>query len=369
METKEIKIRKNKKVLAVGYKAIKYDLSTNGSTNFKYGNKGDDLIGKVFTVDEDIHACKWGLHFSKDPANVFNFYEPLAYNRYFKVQAYDEVIDTEDGLKSIARTIKFVEEYDIKEYIKIIKEYKRSTVNYSDSVHYNAVNDSNAVNYSNAVHYSNAVNDSYAVNYSNAVNYSKAVNRSIAVNYSKAVNRSNAVYYSNAVNYSNAVHYSNAVNDSNAVNYSKAVNDSYAVNHSYAVNYSDAVNDSYAVHYSNAVNDSNAVNYSYGILNCEAISKCLFCADIDSLKFGLFNKKIDESRYNEVLKNIKSFNYKPNFNNFYELKGNLEWYTVAFPDLMTVDNKTAWSKMPKKMKEYLKSLPEYDEDIFNKIIK
>lgn len=78
MKTIELKkFRKNKKVLAIGYKAIKYDLSTKGSSNFKYGEKGDDLIGKVFTVDGEIEHCHWGLHFSKDPANVFNFYEPL----------------------------------------------------------------------------------------------------------------------------------------------------------------------------------------------------------------------------------------------------------------------------------------------------
>ena len=76
---------KNKTIIAEGYKAIKYDLSTNGDSSFKYGNKDTDIIGTVWTVDGDISACNWGLHFSKDPANVFNFYEPLGYNRYFKV--------------------------------------------------------------------------------------------------------------------------------------------------------------------------------------------------------------------------------------------------------------------------------------------
>jgi hypothetical protein len=34
---------------------------------------------------------------------------------------------------------------------------------------------------------------------------------------------------------------------------------------------------------------------------------------------------------------------------------------------MAVDNKTAWSKMPSDMIEYIKSLPEYDEQIFRAI--
>ena len=32
-----------------------------------------------------------------------------------------------------------------------------------------------------------------------------------------------------------------------------------------------------------------------------------------------------------------------------------------------IDNKTAWLKMPKEMKDYLQSLPEFNEKIFNKV--
>ena len=35
-------------VLAEGYKAIKYDSSTMGDRDFRYGEKGADLVGKVF---------------------------------------------------------------------------------------------------------------------------------------------------------------------------------------------------------------------------------------------------------------------------------------------------------------------------------
>ena len=64
---------------------------------------------------------------------------------------------------------------------------------------------------------------------------------------------------------------------------------------------------------------------------------------------------------------IKSFNWQPKFDNFYDIKGNKEWYTIAFPDLMTVDNKTAWSKIPEDMKEYITSLLEYNEKVFKAI--
>ena len=130
-------------VLATGYKAVNYDNGTLQS--FRYGEKGESLVGRVFKVDGNISECKWGLHFSKDPENVFNFYAPLGYNKYFKVNAYESVVDSTDGFKTVAQIIEFVEEYDIMQYIEIIKRFDRS------------MRSSNAVSYSNAVRGSNAV--------------------------------------------------------------------------------------------------------------------------------------------------------------------------------------------------------------------
>ena len=113
------------KVLEEGYKVIKWDLSTNGDKNFKYGNEEDNLIGTVWEVDGDISKCNWGLHFSKNPAHVFNFYEPLGHNRYFKVKAYKEIKDNETE-KTVAKTIEFVEEYNFMEFISVIRNFKRN---------------------------------------------------------------------------------------------------------------------------------------------------------------------------------------------------------------------------------------------------
>ena len=100
---------------------------------------------------------------------------------------------------------------------------------------------------------------------------------------------------------------------------------------------------------------------------CEAIKYGIFCYAIDCKKHVLFNKKVTKERYEEVNKKIRDFNFIPHFDNFYELKGDKEWWALCFPELREVDNKTAWSKMPKEMLDYIKSLPEYDEEIFKKI--
>ena len=62
-----------------------------------------------------------------------------------------------------------------------------------------------------------------------------------------------------------------------------------------------------------------------------------------------FNKKITKNRFEEIYQRTMDFGFYPHFDNFYDLKGDKEWWTIAFPELMEVDNKTAWSKMPKEI--------------------
>ena len=343
--------------IAEGYKAIKYDGGTK--QDFKYCEKGENLIGRIFKVDGDISACAWGLHFSKDPADVLNFYNPLGYNRYFKVRAYEKVIDCLDGLKSVAQCIEFCEEYDVLDYIELIKMFDRPT---------NAAIDSNAVNYSDTVRCSDAVNSSVAVNGSDAVSDSNAVIYSDAVSGSVAVNGSDAVSDSSAVTGSSAVVCSDTVSDSSAVSYSSAVVCSDAVRRSDAVRSSNAVNCSNSVSCSNAVSCSVAVSDSYGLRECEAIKFGIFCYKKEGAKYVAFNKKITKNRFEEIYQRIRGFGFYPHFDNSYDLRGDKEWRTIAFPELVGVDNKTAWSKMPKEMRDYIESLPEYDEEIFNAII-
>ena len=169
--------------LCYGYKAFKWDSGT--MQDFRYGETGDALVGKIFRVDGDINACNWGLHFSKDPANVFNFYEPLGYNRYFKVAAYEKTVDKSDGFKTVAQCIEFVEEYDLMQFIDLIKRFDRDS---------SAVSNSDAVSNSNAVRYSNAVSDSNAVSYSSAVRNSNAVSNSSAVRGSYGIRNCNGVF-------------------------------------------------------------------------------------------------------------------------------------------------------------------------------
>ena len=81
----------------------------------------------------------------------------------------------------------------------------------------------------------------------------------------------------------------------------------------------------------------------------------------------LFNKPCTEERFREVYDKLKSYNWVPNWRNWYDIKGNKEWWALCFPQLAHVDNDIAWSKMPQQMKDYIFSLPEFNADVWEKI--
>lgn len=82
----------------------------------------------------------------------------------------------------------------------------------------------------------------------------------------------------------------------------------------------------------------------------------------------LFNTPITEERFNEV--DIKLGNWYPKFTNAEEPKekyGNGEWRATPAPAIMGRTAKEAYAEMPTELVEYIKSLPEYDDEIFRKI--
>ena len=80
-----------------------------------------------------------------------------------------------------------------------------------------------------------------------------------------------------------------------------------------------------------------------------------------------FNKPITEERFYEIFRNLNLYGWYPKFNNALELKGELEWYETNIPTIVEVDVKTAWSFMPQEMEDYIRSLPEFDEKVFNQV--
>ena len=293
---------KDMKPVAVGYKIFRNDWTAK-SSGYDYKDENGNVLNTIHKVDGDIKECNWGLHFSKEPQDCFNFYESVQWNKFAKVEAYDQLLIGER--KCLTNILKIVAIYTFDEFINLIQEDLQN-------------NTSKGVNSSYGVYASDGVNKSFGVCASDGVDRSDGVTKS------------------------NGVHWSDGVDFSRGVNWSDGVNKSCGVSWSYGV------------------------NRSYGISECEGISKSIFCYK-KSGKLMAFNKRITEERFYEIYETLNSFEWYPKFNNAEQLKGKLEWYETNIPSIVGVDNKTAWSSMPEEMLNYIKSLPEYNEKIFNKI--
>lgn len=132
------------KPVAVGYKIFNHDF-TSGSYDYKDAN--GNVVGTIHKVEGDIEECRWGLHFSLKPQDCFNFYECVQWNRFAKVEAYDQLVEGDS--KCVTNILKIVQTYSFGEFIRLIQE--------------DLQNVSNGVNWSNGVNGSNGVSGSYGI--------------------------------------------------------------------------------------------------------------------------------------------------------------------------------------------------------------
>ena len=177
---------------------------------------------------------------------------------------------------------------------------------------------------------------------------------------------------SDGVDNSRGIYDSACVYGGRGINLGREIYRGAGINNSRSVSYSAAVNLSSGVDSSNGVDESegvymcNGVYNCYGVRECEGISKSIFCYKTTGTLL-LFNKEISEKRF-EQLKKQFAFAHTPRYNNARKLSKVGDWGKANISNLTPVDNKTAWADFPKEWEELARSLPEFDEEIFNKII-
>ena len=172
----------------------------------------------------------------------------------------------------------------------------------------------------------------------------------------------------------------NIAEATNGIINSYGIRDGYGIRNGSGISDGSGIRDGYGIYNGSGIRDGYGIINSYGIRNgcgiysskhcrkCEGISRCLLCYDLEGAKLMLFNKPISEERFNEVYSELGS--WYPNFTNAEELKskyGNGEWKSTPAPAISGRTAKEAYAEMPDELREYIQSLPEYDEEIFKKI--
>ena len=292
--------------ICTGYKVLNWDYKATNGDGYCYADENGNIEGGIHTTDGELSKCENGLHFCKNPLDCMKFYPPVQWNKFVAVTAFGEVIDdTQDG-KSVARTLRIDKVLTYNEYVAAVKTYAENVAktNLSSDVH-----GGSDVYGGNHVH---GGSDVYGGNYVRGGNY---------------VHGGNHVYGGNDVRGGSDVYGGNGVYGGNDVQYCR---------------------------------------------KCEGISRCILCYDIKGARLKLFNKDISEMRFSEVRAEIfvLADDWYPKFTNAAELRekyGNGKWEETPAPAIRGRSAKEAFADMPEALVKYIKSLPEYDEAIFNAI--
>ncbi len=325
------------------YKILNNDWTCRG---FKYE------VGGIYEYKGKIKLCESGFHACPQLQNCFKYYQCVPWNKIVEVEILGEW-EGDINDKIVTNKIKIVKEIPFEEIGGIIKNSWMNGVEWSKGV-----------NASCGVNRSDGVNESDGVNWSCGVNGSHGVDTSDGVNASKGINKSEGVDRSYGVNISEGVNRSYGINESDGVDRS------YGINRSNGVNWSYGVNESHGVNESDGVNISEGVNKSFGIQNCHGISHAIFMKD-KQINYTIFGKPVSQNRFEEVWRKIHSKigNWCPTFNNlpYLYIKNGSKWEKTPIPKAKELTKKEAWKDMPKEAIEYIKSLPEFDAEIFKEI--
>ena len=338
----------------IGYKMFDSDWKCR---DFQYKNP-NEFPNEIYETNDKISVCAKGFHFCEKLVDCFKYYAAVSWNHIAKVEAIGEVIT--EGNKSVTNKL------------KVIREVKFD-IGINDSCGIdksNGINHSNGINWSDGINDSNGINASCGIDRSNGINYSNGINGSCSINDSNGVNRSDGVNGSNGINDSNGINTSCGINYSNGINDSCGIDKSNGINESCGINWSNGINDSDGINRSDGINCSDGINYSYGIFNSFGVSNALFLADKPQT-WSIFGRDVNENRFYEVRLELFSRlgDWKPTFNNLKSLyiQHGSEWKNTPIPNAEELSIKEAWEGMPKAAIEYIRSLPEFNATMFEKI--
>ena len=156
------------------------------------------------------------------------------------------------------------------------------------------------------------------------------------------------------------------IRDGSGIRDGYGIRDGTGISNSSGIRDGHGIRNGYGIREGYGIERSNGVSNSMFCKDCEGISRCIFCIDYTG-KLAVFNTPVEETRFNEIWHKIRSFDWRPDFTNAGLLKGDKDWRETPASAICGVDSRAVYKNMPEGIIEYVKSLPEFDEQIFTKI--
>ena len=133
---------------------------------------------------------------------------------------------------------------------------------------------------------------------------------------------------------------------------------------------SNGVSWSNGVNWSNGVDGSNGVSWSFGVLNSNGVDHALFLADRKA-EYSIFGKMVSQKRFEKVQSQLYRLldGWRPTYNNILALylANGSDWKLTPIRNAKALQTAEAWAGMPQAAIDYVRSLPEFDGEMFEKI--
>ena len=97
---------------------------------------------------------------------------------------------------------------------------------------------------------------------------------------------------------------------------------------------------------------------------------CILCFDCRGVNLQIFNRPVTQTRFDAVRSKLRNFGWYPYFTNAEELRskyGKGQWARTPAVAIRGRTDAEAYADMPQELEAYIRSMPEFDEAIFNAI--
>ena len=292
-----------KKPIAVGYKIFNWDWT--GYNDYSYADENGEVEGSVHTVTGNLEHCGWGLHYCENPVDCMRYRDLIQWNKFALVEAYDENIKRDNDDKSVCRTLKIKKVLSFDDMIKACKEYQVNGYGIRNGF---------------------GIRNGYAISDGSAISNGYGIHNG------------------------------------------SGIRNGFGIRNGYGISGGSGIRDG------SGISDGYGISYGYGInasmhcRKCEGISRCIFCDGLEGAKLMIFNKPVTVERFGEVWSKLNG--WKPDFTNAQQLKrefGDDKWANTPVFKITSREASEVYAEMPRKLREYIKAMPEYDDEIFKAI--
>lgn len=366
--------------IGCGYKIFDWDWSAAGG--YCYADERGEVEGSVHTVTGDLDKCGWGLHYCKNPLDYVRYRGIIPWNKFAYVEAYEENLDCDDG-KSVCRTLKIVRVLSFERMINACRKYQaRNDRGGYDTPDGCAIRGGYDTPDGRAIRGGYDILGGYNIQGGADIRGGSGVYGGCNIHGGRNAYGVDGLHGGSDIQGGSNIHGGRVIHGGSNIHGGYNVQGGYDVHGGRDIQGGSAIYGGRAIYGGSNIHGGSAIyggcdinggrniHGGYDILHCrycEGVSRCIFCFGLEGARLMLFNQPISEARYDEVRRKLDA--WYPQFTNAEELRGRSggEWSATPAHRITARTAREVYAEMPEALRAYVKSLPEYDDEIFRAI--